>query len=225
MLYGHFPHALRRAIRRDEIRVSLFKLLQPFHQPIVVEVGNRRRSVDIVPSIMLADCDTQFVDFLLRRNGHWFGWVAVDLVIVSVGLAVPISVGSHRGNREHAEQGQFDKYRRGAMGVQPDPKRMVRVASNLRGTCMDRLEGQEAVSKCRDNKQDANKHQQEIKRIAIRFSCHGLMLSFVLLKVAELQIILTKLRMSSYLAAGLAPARKCSAGTSPAANKLALGQA
>ena len=60
--------ALRGAVGRDQLRMLRFKRLEPLHQPIVFEIADLRRRLDVVFLIVMANLLAEFFD--LAGGGH-----------------------------------------------------------------------------------------------------------------------------------------------------------
>ena len=64
---------LRRAVRRDQLRVFGLKLLEPLDKPVVFEVGNLRSRLDVVFPIVPRDHLTEPGNF---RRMRWATWLS-----------------------------------------------------------------------------------------------------------------------------------------------------
>ena len=63
--------ALRGAVGRDQLGMLGLELLEPLHQPVVLEVGDLRRRLDVVFPVVVADFLAEPGDFGGRNFGHF----------------------------------------------------------------------------------------------------------------------------------------------------------
>ena len=56
--------ALSRTIGRDELRMFLFQITEPFHQVVIITIGNLRIVLHIVKLVVTPDLVAEFVDCL-----------------------------------------------------------------------------------------------------------------------------------------------------------------
>src|SRR2546430_1165389 len=57
--------ALSRTIRRDELGMFLFQFTEPFHQLVIVTIGNLRVVLNVVKLVVAANLVAEFIDCLL----------------------------------------------------------------------------------------------------------------------------------------------------------------
>src|SRR5262249_43790790 len=100
-------HALRRAVRRHKLGMFGLQVLEPPHEPVVVEIRDRRRRFDKIPPIVPADLIAKPVDFLLDVVGH-AAWAKERLACNS-----PPSKGGVRGGTiDRRIKSQIEELRR-----------------------------------------------------------------------------------------------------------------
>ena len=56
--------ALSRTIGRDELGIFLFQIAEPFHQLVIITIGNLRVVLNVVKLVVAADLVAEFVDCL-----------------------------------------------------------------------------------------------------------------------------------------------------------------
>ena len=61
-----FGHALRWAVGRDVLWMRRFQLLQPLDEPVVLQVRDFRRGLDVILLVVPADLLAELFDFVLR---------------------------------------------------------------------------------------------------------------------------------------------------------------
>src|SRR5260221_2491915 len=83
--------SLRRAVRRDQLRVFRFEFLQTLQQPVEFPIADFRRCLNVILAAVKFDLRSQLLDLLMSRTAH--------SGLRSTATPVPSSTGRWQGER------------------------------------------------------------------------------------------------------------------------------